>query len=349
MANAKGVDVSHWQSLSDWSTTGLSFVIVKASEGLTKDAMFAKHVAKGRAAGLVVGAYAFNRDDVNIAAQAKFFADNSKGVDLWFIDVEGTHAFSQAQTKLFIATFKAYTGKHIGLYHSASGYFEAGQDYDWVAHWGVSAPSRSWDFHQYRGAPLDLDQYNGTKAQLQSFVQSLNGGNMPNLTLYTPGYTTTLKQYSNIRSEPKLGSATLIRTVPKGGSEDWTITGWVKGDVDPDSGSDKWVTRWFNNRWEYTAEYNLAAPPAKPECPPCPDPEPCPPPTADDCKVFSDAAYTQGKTDGLAEGQAIGYETGYREGYLEGFDNGFIEGREDGIPMGVASEQERIKGVLGLE
>lgn len=297
MANAKGVDVSHWQTLSDWSPTGLSFVIVKASEGLSADPMFAKHVAKGRAAGLVVGAYAYNRDDVDIVAQAKFFAKTAAGLaDLFFIDVEGTHAFTPEQATLFMDTFRAEVGRHIGLYHSESGFFEAGQDYDWVAHWGVTTPTRHWQFHQYRGSPLDLDQYNGTDAQLRAFVANLNGEDMPDLTAYTPGSTCTLKQYSNVRSEPKLGAATLLRTVPKGGSEDWTITGWVKGDVDPESGSNKWVTRWFNNRWEYTAEANLTAVPV----PPITE---CPPPTEADCKVFSDTAYEKGAADGAASRQ----------------------------------------------
>lgn len=176
MANAKGIDVSHWQSLSDWSPTGLTFVIVKASEGTTPDSMYSSHVAKARANGLVVGAYAFNRDDVDMAAQVAAFAKYSAGADLYAIDVEGTHAFSQAQTRDFINRFRALTGKKIGLYHSASGFFDAGQDWDWVAHWGVTAPSRAWDIHQYRGSPLDLDQFNGTAAEMRTWVSALNNG-----------------------------------------------------------------------------------------------------------------------------------------------------------------------------
>ena len=176
MANAKGVDVSHWQSTSDWSVTGLTFVIVKASEGTTPDAMFSKHVAKARAAGLVVGAYAFNRNDVDMASQVAAFAKYSAGADIFAIDVEGTHAFSQAQTRDFMNKFRALTGEKIGLYHSASGFFDAGQDWDWVAHWGVTAPSRPWDVHQYRGSPLDLDQFNGTATEMRAWVAALNNG-----------------------------------------------------------------------------------------------------------------------------------------------------------------------------
>lgn len=351
MANAKGVDVSHWQSLSDWSPDGLSFVVVKASEGLWTDPMHSKHVAKGRAAGLVVGAYAFNRDDVDIVAQAKHFASVSKDADIWFIDVEGQYSFSQAQTKLFIDTFRSVTGKHIGLYHSASGYFDAGQDYDWVAHWGVTQPSRSWDFHQYRGSPLDLDQFNGTHEQLLDFVTRLNGENMPTLSSYLPGYTATVGVGARVRVEPTLNAA-VIRTTTK--AEVWTITGWAVGEAY--SGSTKWLCRWANNRWEYTHEVNVTVQPAAPTCPP---------PTAEDCKTFSDAAYAAGKDEGyqtgLNEGKVIGYDVGYDAGYIAGksvgYDDGYTSGvtdgyqngRDDGYEAGVDAEQARIIAVLGLE
>jgi Glycosyl hydrolases family 25 len=176
MANAKGVDVSHWQALGDWSPVGLTFIVVKASEGTTPDPMYDKHVAKARAAGLIVGAYHFNRDDVDMAAQVATLAAAAPDADLYAIDVEGIHAFTIDQTKDFIRKFKALTHKKIGLYHSESGWFDAGQDWDWVAHWGVSTPSRPWDFHQYRGSPLDLDQFNGTAAEMRTWVAAQSNG-----------------------------------------------------------------------------------------------------------------------------------------------------------------------------
>ena len=171
---ARGIDVSHWQALSDWNPDGLSFVIVKASEGLTKDARFWGHVEKARRNGLIVGAYHFNRDDVATPGeQARFFLDTAGDVDLYFLDVEGSHAFNHAQTERFFNAFRKAGGKHIGLYHSESGFFDAGQNYDWVAHWGVDEPGIPWDFHQYRGAPLDLDQFGGTEAELHEFIAKL--------------------------------------------------------------------------------------------------------------------------------------------------------------------------------
>jgi hypothetical protein len=42
------------------------------------------------------------------------------------------------------------------------------------------------------------------------------------------------------------------------------VTGWTKGDVDPDGGSDQWLVRWSGGRWEYTAKSNVTAGPAAP-------------------------------------------------------------------------------------
>lgn len=287
---AKGVDVSHWQSLGDWSVTGLSFVIVKASEGTWLDPMYAKHVAKGRAAGLVVGAYAFNRDDVDITSQVATFAAASADADLWFIDVEGVHSFSQAQTRAFIDGFRAATGKHIGLYHSESGYFDVGQDYDWVAHWGVATPTRSWDFHQYRGSPLDLDQFNGTEADLRAFLAKVNS-DMNAVSLYVPGYVATVDAGSRVRSDSTL-SAPVIRTTTK--AEKWTVVGYVTGEAY--NGVTDWLCRWATNRWEFTHRVNVIAGPSEE------------PPTEAECQTFSDAAYIAGAESRQQEIDALSLE-----------------------------------------
>ena len=356
MANANGVDVSHWQTLADWSVTGLSFVIAKASEGTTKDAMYDRHIAKGRAAGLVVGAYAFNRADVSMDAQVDAFIAAAGDADLYVLDVEeegvaGTQKFTLTQTKAFITRFRALTGKPIGLYMSESGFYSAGQDFDWVAHWGVLAPTRPWDFHQYRGSPLDLDQYDGTDAALRSFVRSLNGGNMPTLSAYLPGYNAIVGVGARIRVEPNL-TATTIRTTTK--AEPWVITGWAVGEVY--AGSAKWLCRWFGGRWEYTHEVNVTAGPDAPV-------------NEVSCKPYSDSAYADGYTqghiagyedgyamghiagyaDGYAVGDSDGYGSGYSAGVVDGKKLGYAEGLAAGEATGTKQEQERIKGVLGLE
>jgi hypothetical protein len=47
-------------------------------------------------------------------------------------------------------------------------------------------------------------------------------------------------------------------------AERWVVTCWVKGDVDPDGGSDQWLARWNAGRWEYTAKSNASAGPTAP-------------------------------------------------------------------------------------
>jgi len=83
------------------------------------------------------------------------------------------------------------------------------------------------------------------------------GEDMPALTSYTPGTVATVKATANIRNAPKLVKESILRglTAP----ESWKIIGTVKGDVDPDGGSDQWYIRWNAGRFEYTAKSNVTA------------------------------------------------------------------------------------------
>ena len=86
---------------------------------------------------------------------------------------------------------------------------------------------------------------------------------MPTITTYIPGQVATVMAAdgAKIRSAPTL-TADVIRMVAADTSESWTVTGWVKGDLS--GGSDQWITRWADGRWEYTHKGNVAsvAPPA---------------------------------------------------------------------------------------
>lgn len=113
---------------------------------------------------------------------------------------------------------------------------------------------------------------------------------MPTLTAYIPGQVATIKATANVRSSPKIEAGNIIRAVPVGSVEKWTVTGWVKGGVDPDGGSDQWLTRWSGGRWEYTAKSNVSAGPTPPL-----DPSP----------------YTKADVDAAA---AAGSKTGYNDG-----------------------------------
>jgi hypothetical protein len=166
--NAQGIDVSEYQGTTP-GLAGLDFLIARASVGTTRDLRYAQHVLKAVASGLVTGAYHFADARVPIGAQVTTFLDAAGDVDLYFVDVEGRYALSVAQTRDFIAGVHA-AGKPCGLYHSDSGYYDAGQDYRWVAKWSATPPTHEWDFWQHRGSPLDLDTFNGTRAQLDALV-----------------------------------------------------------------------------------------------------------------------------------------------------------------------------------
>src|SRR5258706_8778635 len=179
MTQPLGVDVSQWQATT-LNLTGLSFLFARASIALQADTMYAKHIAKARSAGLVTGAYHFGNDQVDPATQAAVFLKAAGDVDFYFLDVEGRHAMSYPQIKAFFAAVHK-AGKSIGLYGSESGFPQLGQDYSWIANWS-STPSIPWDFHQYRGSPLDLDRFNGTLAELRALAGGLpdssTGGDM---------------------------------------------------------------------------------------------------------------------------------------------------------------------------
>jgi len=108
---------------------------------------------------------------------------------------------------------------------------------------------------------------------------------MPDISTYVPGQVATIGDPTgpaNVRSAPSL-TASLLRAIPKGQTETWTVTGWVKGE--PSGGSDQWLTRWATGRWEYTAKGNVRA--IAP-----------PPDTTPFAQADLDAAYARGKAEG---------------------------------------------------
>lgn len=164
MSYPQGIDISQYQATTP-SLAGLAFVFARASIGLGADTMYVTHRDHVKAAGLVMGAYHFGTN-ADPAQQARVFLASATGANLFVLDLEGSDSpMTNAQAQTFIAAVKS-AGHTCGLYHSESGYPELGQDFDWVAHWGVATPTRHWTFHQFRGSPLDLDQFNGTQDQL---------------------------------------------------------------------------------------------------------------------------------------------------------------------------------------
>ena len=172
-----GIDVSHWQTPSDWTPTGLTFLVARATNGTSVDERYAAHIAKARKAGLVVGAYHFNGDGT-VARQAEAFLRAAGAVDLYALDVEGKGAFTRSQAAEFVRRVQA-AGLRCGLYMSESTFWDVGQDWDWVANWGPSGPAttepkRHWDIWQYgnhRGEDGDL-------VRSQAVLDRITGGAM---------------------------------------------------------------------------------------------------------------------------------------------------------------------------
>lgn len=179
MTYAKGIDVSTYQTLSEWSPEGLSFLVARASIGLLKDDLYDFHIAKAKAAGLITGAYHYNWDNSSPETQAQFFVKSAGDVDLYFLDVEGSKAFTADESRRFIAEVQRL-GKRVGLYMSASVYrWAVGQNYDWIALWTSTPPKGDWEFWQYSdGSGIDRNYFNGTAAELAAFVASLKGQDM---------------------------------------------------------------------------------------------------------------------------------------------------------------------------
>ena len=137
--------------------------------------MHAKNVlAKGK----VLGAYHFGTGDAGALAQAKaFLAAVGNKPSFLVLDLErnasGT-TMSKARATAFIKAVKALDPlkRKVGLYHSDSGWpGNIGQDFNWVAKWSATPPTRPWRLWQYRGSPLDLDQFDGTVTEMRAYFK----------------------------------------------------------------------------------------------------------------------------------------------------------------------------------
>jgi GH25 family lysozyme M1 (1,4-beta-N-acetylmuramidase) len=168
-----GIDVSAYQS-SDYSTSGLSFVFIKATEGRSYvNSRLTAQTKHGRDAGLVVGFYHFLWPG-NITAQAEYFVSHApvKAGDIlavdWETTGEGTHA-SNAEKDAFIRKVKQlrpknrvilYCNRHFWLNIDTTSYAGDGL---WIADYVTAGKPRikaSWRFHQYTDDPLDKNVAN---------------------------------------------------------------------------------------------------------------------------------------------------------------------------------------------
>jgi hypothetical protein len=159
MTYPKGVDVASYQSTT-FSTTGLSFVMVKATESTNyTNPKHDAQVAHARAKGMVVGHYHFVRAG-SMSAQADYFIKQSKmqAGDLLALDWEDT-AVSSSSKDAWLAYVMAKKSEHQTLLYCNKSFWlnrdtsgKAGNGL-WIAdpsnaagHPGIKAP---WVMHQY--------------------------------------------------------------------------------------------------------------------------------------------------------------------------------------------------------
>jgi lysozyme len=87
-----GIDVSRWQASVDWETlkkNGVEFAVIKATQGnYLVDAKMKTHVEGAQKAGLIVGLYHWCDPLVKADLQAKYFLDNTRGIDYRFVSAD---------------------------------------------------------------------------------------------------------------------------------------------------------------------------------------------------------------------------------------------------------------------
>lgn len=239
------MDISSYQATTP-GLGGLAFVIVRASIGMTTDAMYATHAKAVRKAGLELGAYHFGRN-LAVGPQVKAFQSAYAAVppDFIALDLEGSGptAMTKAQAAQFIAATQ-----WCGLYGSESGYPDLGQSFRWVANWSKQ-PTIPWDIWQYTSSGkrpaysgrVDLDRFDGTLAEFQTVTRGhTGGGNVPgDEMVHFPAYDipnicdlpagTKLYGDSDFTEPPVGGVLGAARTLPYLGS--WTPPGGVTAHI----------------------------------------------------------------------------------------------------------------------
>ncbi len=204
----QGIDVSVYQGSVNWASVkkaGIDFAFARVSDGTgTKDTEFATNWPAMKAAGVIRGAYQFWEPAQDPTAQANLFVQMlqsagglQKGDLPPVMDLEVTGSQSdatiQANMKTWIAAMEKALGVTPIIYTSTSFGAHAGTGFSkdplWVANWGVSCPSlpagwSTWTFWQKSDSgsvsgisgAVDLDEFNGSLAQLQTFAGGVGGG-----------------------------------------------------------------------------------------------------------------------------------------------------------------------------
>jgi GH25 family lysozyme M1 (1,4-beta-N-acetylmuramidase) len=208
-SNPKGIDVSSYQGSNNWTSiknAGISFALIKASEGLTiKDPTFGANWAGAKAADIVRGAYHFARPTTTPTAtqsgidQANYFVNivqPQKG-DLQLVcDFEVTGSLSATNLAAWLTGFcgqiQSLTHTPAIVYTYPSFWSNMPSSWTnpncglWIANYGVTSPTipapwarSGYAFWQYSDSgtvngigtnPVDLDTFNGGSSSLLKFT-----------------------------------------------------------------------------------------------------------------------------------------------------------------------------------
>jgi hypothetical protein len=185
----KGIDVSSYQT-SSYSTSGLAFVGIKVTEGLSYvNPKWVAQRATARAAGLVQIFYHYPHVSNSASAEADYFLSqiSLQPGDVLCLDWEWygqtvTGAQARAYKDAWLARVKAKAPGHkVGVYSDTSSWKNVDTnsncgDFLWIADYTTAGQPRiqdRWTFHQYTDQPTDLDVANfSTAADLKAWAGS---------------------------------------------------------------------------------------------------------------------------------------------------------------------------------
>ncbi len=211
----RGVDVSHWDGAIDWAKVksgGIEFAIMKVTETTTfVDPTFVANWKGAAGAGVIRGAYHFFRANADAIKQADFFlstmgpslpGDLPPTLDLESIDGVAPDVVAQGALD-FLAHVLKKTGRTPIVYTSSRFLTSINSPAGfapyvlWVANWQVTCPKipnppwNDWTIWQSSSTTMvpgitvnvDLNQFNGTLADLQTFAGkppvSMDAGTAP--------------------------------------------------------------------------------------------------------------------------------------------------------------------------
>ena len=207
-ATVQGIDVSDYQGAIDWGAvarSGRAFAWAQVSDGFVRDGTFARNWSGMKAAGMIRGAYQYFETGLDPVAQANLLIDAVGGHlgdgDLPpMLDIEsgpGNAAYVLGQMRAWASRIEAALGKkpiiytgawwwnpHTGSSGAFGGYPLADSYYSQSCP-NIAAGWSSWTVWQYSSSGrvpgisgnVDLDQFNGTLADLRSFAGG--GGGAP--------------------------------------------------------------------------------------------------------------------------------------------------------------------------